>query len=65
MVGLAWGGVRVEKLGGSGDGNTRMAEDVRAGLFVTPKDLSPWPKYFYDARGSELFEEITDQPEYY
>ena len=23
------------------------------------------PKYFYDARGSELFEQITDLPEYY
>ena len=41
-----------------------MAEDVRAGLGADPKDLSPWPKYFYDARGSELFEKITAQPEY-
>ncbi|CAA9450728.1 MAG: L-histidine N(alpha)-methyltransferase [uncultured Rubrobacteraceae bacterium] len=43
----------------------KMAEDVRAGLLSVPKDLSPWPKYFYDARGSEIFEEITEQPEYY
>jgi L-histidine N-alpha-methyltransferase len=28
-----------------------------------PKQLSP--KYFYDERGSELFEEITQLPEYY
>ena len=42
-----------------------MARDVRAGLSAEPKDLSPWPKYFYDAEGSRLFEEITAQPEYY
>jgi len=59
------GGVSVEKLGDAEDGPARMAEDVRAGLSADPKDLSSWPKYFYDARGSELFEEITAQPEYY
>src|SRR5258706_14167715 len=37
--------------------------DVRAGLSATPKTLPP--KYFYDARGSELFDEITRLPEYY
>ena len=37
--------------------------DVRAGLTATPKTLPP--KYFYDARGSELFDEITRLPEYY
>ncbi|MDQ3841154.1 MAG: L-histidine N(alpha)-methyltransferase, partial [Actinomycetota bacterium] len=42
-----------------------MARNVRAALLSTPKDLSPWPKYFYDERGSELFEEITELPEYY
>jgi L-histidine N-alpha-methyltransferase len=41
----------------------QMAEDVRAGLSATPKTLPP--KYFYDARGSELFDEITRLPEYY
>jgi L-histidine Nalpha-methyltransferase len=41
----------------------QMAEDVRAGLSAVPKTLPP--KYFYDARGSELFEEITRLPEYY
>ena len=40
-----------------------MATDVRAGLTATPKTLPP--KYFYDARGSELFDEITRLPEYY
>ncbi|MGB3682580.1 MAG: L-histidine N(alpha)-methyltransferase [Rubrobacteraceae bacterium] len=42
-----------------------MARDVRSGLLSEPKDLSPWPKYFYDAEGSRIFEEITATPEYY
>ena len=40
-----------------------MVRDVQQGLTHTPKELSP--KYFYDERGSELFEEITQLPEYY
>ncbi len=40
-----------------------MALEVAAGLTSTPKHLSP--KYFYDAAGSALFEEITKLPEYY
>jgi L-histidine N-alpha-methyltransferase len=42
---------------------TALAEDVRRGLRTRPKQLPP--KWFYDARGSELFEEITRLPEYY
>lgn len=38
-------------------------DEVRAGLSQTPKTLSP--KFFYDQRGSELFEQICDLPEYY
>ena len=38
-------------------------EDVVAGLALEQKALAP--KYFYDARGSELFEEICELPEYY
>ncbi len=41
----------------------RMLAEVAAGLQSVPKELSP--KYFYDQRGSELFEEITWLPEYY
>jgi L-histidine N-alpha-methyltransferase len=41
----------------------QLALDVRAGLTSSPKTLPP--KYFYDARGSELFDEITRLPEYY
>ena len=44
-------------------GNSRMLAEVAAGLSAPQKELSP--KYFYDQRGSELFEEITRLPEYY
>src|SRR4051794_17359833 len=46
------------------DDTARALEaDVRAGLGATPKTLPP--KWFYDERGSELFDEITRLPEYY
>ncbi|MCB1536954.1 MAG: L-histidine N(alpha)-methyltransferase [Rhodoblastus sp.] len=40
-----------------------FAEDVIAGLSAHPRTLPC--KYFYDARGSDLFEAITLLPEYY
>ena len=40
-----------------------MLAEVAAGLAAPEKELPP--KYFYDHRGSELFEEITRLPEYY
>jgi L-histidine Nalpha-methyltransferase len=40
-----------------------LHHDVRVGLSADPKWLPP--KWFYDARGSELFEHITTLPEYY
>ena len=40
-----------------------MTSEVLAGLNSEPKALSP--KFFYDARGSELFEQITQLEEYY
>lgn len=40
-----------------------MLREVRDGLARRPRELSP--KYFYDRRGSQLFEEITRLPEYY
>src|SRR3954466_13264637 len=55
----------VRSLGETDEDLEQMAEDVRAGLSSVPKDLSPWPKYFYDEKGSEIFEEITALPEYY
>jgi L-histidine N-alpha-methyltransferase len=41
----------------------RLAEDVRRGLTSRPRRLPP--KYFYDAAGSALFDEITRLDEYY
>ena len=48
-----------------GEGFDRAAtlEDVAHGLSQPQKTLSP--KYFYDRRGSELFERITELEEYY
>jgi L-histidine Nalpha-methyltransferase len=40
-----------------------LEADVRRGLTGAPKSLPP--KYFYDTTGSKLFEDITEQPEYY
>jgi L-histidine N-alpha-methyltransferase len=40
-----------------------LRADVQRGLGGTPKTLPP--KWFYDAHGSELFEQITELPEYY
>jgi len=45
------------------DAAASLRADVRAGLAAKPKWLPP--KWFYDARGSELFEQITTLPEYY
>jgi dimethylhistidine N-methyltransferase len=41
----------------------RVASAVEEGLASQPKRLPPW--LFYDAAGSELFEQITELPEYY
>lgn len=40
-----------------------LRDDVARGLTSSPKRLPP--KWFYDARGSELFERITELSEYY
>ncbi|WP_128380722.1 L-histidine N(alpha)-methyltransferase [Streptomyces cavernae] len=40
-----------------------LRADVQGGLTAQPKTLPP--KWFYDAYGSELFEQITELPEYY
>ena len=37
--------------------------DVLTGLSASPKTLPP--KYFYDARGSRIFDDICELPEYY
>src|ERR1700744_3679047 len=43
--------------------STAIGAEVYRGLPALPKKLSPW--LFYDQRGSELFEAITELPEYY
>ncbi|TQR83217.1 L-histidine N(alpha)-methyltransferase [Mycobacterium hodleri] len=40
-----------------------LRRDVRDGLTSSPKSLPP--KWFYDATGSDLFDQITRLPEYY
>ncbi|MCG8325969.1 MAG: L-histidine N(alpha)-methyltransferase [Thiotrichales bacterium] len=40
-----------------------LYEDVKQGLLNKPRSLPP--KYFYDARGSQLFDQICDTSEYY
>ena len=42
---------------------TPLGAEVWRGLTAAPKTLSPW--LFYDQRGSVLFEQITELPEYY
>ncbi|QYN39856.1 L-histidine N(alpha)-methyltransferase [Pseudonocardia sp. DSM 110487] len=45
------------------DADAALRADARAGLTAAPKYLPP--KWFYDARGSALFEQITELPEYF
>jgi L-histidine N-alpha-methyltransferase len=54
--------IEIEVRLGAG-GGAAMAREVRLGLTAEPKELAP--KYFYDERGSQLFEQITELPEYY
>ncbi|MFN2470211.1 MAG: L-histidine N(alpha)-methyltransferase [Gaiellaceae bacterium] len=53
----------VDVLYGPGERERALREDVRAGLTSAPKWLSP--QWFYDERGSQLFDAITRLPEYY
>ena len=57
------GTLRVDTYLDPDDLRDALRADVEAGLTSTPKDLPP--KWFYDDRGSELFDEITRLPEYY
>lgn len=58
-VRLAADGGKIEEAGV----NDAFRQDMIAGLSTRSKALSP--KWFYDAEGSRLFEEITRLPEYY
>lgn len=54
---------RLVNLSASSKTETNSGNDVIQGLTQTPKSLPP--KYFYDDRGSVLFEQICELPEYY
>ncbi len=43
--------------------NEAVLTEALTGLTASPKTLSPW--LFYDERGSQIFEQITQLPEYY
>ena len=51
------------KQGFKSDPFAGIIQDVQAGLTSVPKMLNP--KYFYDEKGSRLFDKITRLPEYY
>jgi L-histidine N-alpha-methyltransferase len=55
--------IRVDVHVEPGDAARALEADVRRGLTASPKTLPP--KWFYDDRGSELFDAITRLPEYY
>jgi dimethylhistidine N-methyltransferase len=61
-VRLAQDGLAAEH-SGQDDALASFRTDVLSGLARTPKSVPP--KWFYDARGSELFEVICELPEYY
>src|ERR1700745_1574508 len=54
--------IRIDSLLSESDERS-LANDVLDGLTRPFKEIPP--KHFYDARGSELFEQICDLPEYY
>ena len=55
--------LRIDNYLDEGHFDRALRSDVFLGLTQTPKKLPP--KWFYDDRGSELFEQITRLPEYY
>lgn len=57
------GPLRRSKLAERVEPHARLREEILHGLHGCPKTLPP--KLFYDARGAQLFERITNLPEYY
>jgi dimethylhistidine N-methyltransferase len=55
--------VRHGPSGAPDDATSAFARDLRAALASRPRAISP--KYFYDERGSQLFDAICELPEYY
>ncbi len=60
---LAPGRVTVDVQLLPGDLHAALLRDARVGLGATPKSMPP--VWFYDDRGSALYEDITRLPEYY
>ena len=54
---------RLHNISAVSEDETNFGSDVIQGLSQAPKTLPP--KYFYDDRGSQLFEKICELPEYY
>lgn len=63
MTPRATGQLTVDVLLSPDEREAAQIEDARVGLTATPKTLSPL--WFYDERGSDLFDAITRLPEYY
>jgi len=57
------GSVQVDAFLSGADLDAALRTDVARGLTSVPKELPP--KWFYDERGSQLFDEITRLEEYY
>ena len=62
-VDAATGRVRIDVHLPADGGRETLAKEARAGFARELKELPP--KFFYDERGSQLFEQITELPEYY
>lgn len=60
---MTTGAVTVRRLWDDAEMASVLEEEARRGLTANPKDLPP--KWFYDERGSALFDRITGLPEYY
>src|SRR3954469_21349673 len=60
---MATAQIEIENYLPEGGSLAGLVEDVREGLSSPFKEIPP--KYFYDERGSELFERITELAEYY
>ncbi|MFY2560354.1 L-histidine N(alpha)-methyltransferase [Corallococcus terminator] len=56
-------GVKVEVYVKPGDAKRALRQEALQGLCNSPKELSP--RWLYDERGSQLFDDITRLPEYY
>src|SRR5689334_8344126 len=55
--------ITIDRFLSDDDLDKSLCQDVWAGLHAAPKALPP--KWFYDERGSDLFDQITRLPEYY